>query len=66
MDETSKQLLAETRQPMPTMPGSLERVDYKYKREGVINQFMFCEPLMGKRYVEVTEQRTRKDWAVAM
>jgi hypothetical protein len=66
MDETSKQLLAETRQPMPTMPGSLERVYYEYKREGVTNLFMFCEPLMGKRHVKVTEQRTRKDWAVAM
>jgi len=66
MDETSKQLLTETRQPMPTMPGSLERVDYEYKREGVTNLFMFCEPLMGKRHVKVTEQRTRKDWAVAM
>lgn len=66
MDETSKQLLAETRQPMPTISGSLERVDYEYKREGVANLFMFCEPLMGKRHVKVTEQRTRKDWAVVM
>lgn len=66
MDETSKQLLAETRQPVPAKPGSLERFDYEYKREGVANLFMLFEPLMGKRYVKVTEQRTRKDWAEVM
>ena len=66
MDETSKQLLADTREPIPTKPGSPERFDYEYKREGVANLFMLFEPLMGKRRVKVTERRTRKDWAVAM
>ena len=66
MDETSKQLLADTREPIPTKPGSPERFDYEYKREGVTNLFMLFEPLMGKRRVKVTERRTRKDWAVAM
>lgn len=66
MDETSKQLLADTRQPVPANPGSLERFDYEYKREGVANLFMLFEPLMGKRHVKVTEQRTRKDWAELM
>jgi hypothetical protein len=66
MDETSKQLLADTRDPIPVKPGSPERFDNEYKREGVANLFMFSEPLMGKRYVKVTERRTRKDWALAM
>lgn len=66
MDETSKQLLADTRDPIPAKPGSPEKFDYEYKREGVANIFMFFEPLMGKRHVKVTERRTRKDWALAM
>jgi transposase len=66
MDETSKQLLADLREPIPAKPGSPERFDYEYKREGVSNLFMLFEPLMGKRHVKVTERRTRKDWAVAM
>jgi len=66
MDETSKQLLSDTREPLLIKPGFPERYDYEYKREGVANLFMFFEPLMGKRHVKVTEQRTRKDWAEAM
>ena len=66
MDETSKQLLADPRGPIPARSGSPERFDYEYKREGVANLFMFFEPLMGKRHVKVTERRTRKDWAEAM
>ena len=66
MDETSKQLLADTRGPLSAKPGSTEKFDYEYKREGVANLFMFFEPLMGKRHVKVTERRTRKDWALAM
>ena len=66
MDETSKQLLADTREPISAKPGSTEKFDYEYKREGVANLFMFFEPLMGKRHVKVIERRTRKDWALAM
>jgi hypothetical protein len=66
MDETSKQLLSDTQEPLPAKPEYPERYDYEYKREGVANLFMFFEPLMGKRRVKVTEQRTRKDWAEAM
>jgi hypothetical protein len=66
MDETSKQLLSDTQKPLPAKPEHPERYDYEYKREGVSNLFMFFEPLMGKRQVKVTEQRTRKDWAEAM
>jgi transposase len=66
MDETSKQLLADLVEPLPTQPEQPQRVDYEYKREGVADLFMFFEPLEGKRHVKVTDQRTRKDWAVAM
>jgi hypothetical protein len=66
MDETSKQLLADLLEPIPAQPGQPRRVDYEYKREGVADLFMFFEPLTGKRYVKVTDQRTRKDWALAM
>lgn len=66
MDETSKQLLADSREPLPIQPGQPQRVDYVYKREGVADVFMLFEPLAGKRFVKVTEQRTRKDWAHAM
>jgi hypothetical protein len=66
MDETSKQLLSDVREPLPAKPGLPERIDYEYKREGVANLFMFFEPLVGKRQVKVTDRRTRIDWAEAM
>ena len=66
MDETSKQLVAETRQPIPASPGHPRRYDYEYERNGVANLFMFTEPLTGWRWVKVTERRTRKDWAEAV
>jgi len=66
MDETTKQLLEEIRDPLPIQPGQPERVDYEYRRQGVGDLFMFFEPLQGKRHVKVTDQRTRKDWAQAM
>jgi hypothetical protein len=66
MDETNKQLLSEVREPLPSQPGQAQRVDFEYQREGVADLFMFFEPLVGKRFVQVTDQRTRKDWAHAM
>ena len=66
MDETNKQLLADIQEPLPAQAGQPQRVDYEYKREGVADLFMFFEPLLGKRFVKVTDQRTRKDWAQAM
>lgn len=66
MDETTKQLLEEIRDPLPIQPGQPQRVDYEYRRQGVGDLFMFFEPLQGKRHVKVTDQRTRKDWAQAM
>jgi hypothetical protein len=64
MDETSKQLTAETRHRIPAAPGRPARYDYEYERNGVCNLFMFFEPLQGKRYVSVTERRTKADWAM--
>jgi transposase len=64
MDEVSKQLLLrDTRTPLPMEPGRVKRRDYEYERGGVVNLFMFCEPLGGRRWVDVTERRTKMDWA---
>jgi DDE superfamily endonuclease len=63
LDETSKQLVAETRVPIPAAPGQPERVDYEYERKGTANLFMVLEPLAGQRRVKVTERRTAVDFA---
>lgn len=63
MDESPKQLIAETKTPVPAAPGRPARSDYEYKRCGVCNIFMACEPLAGKRMVKITERKTKKDWA---
>jgi transposase len=63
MDETSKQLLRDTRTSLPMEPGRVQRRDYEYERGGVVNLFLFCEPLQGRRWVDVTERRTKTDWA---
>ena len=66
MDETSKQLVGETRTPLPPAPGRPARIDYEYERHGVRNLFLFVEPLRGWRHVRVTERRTKRDWALAI
>lgn len=63
MDESPKQLIGETKNPIKAKPGSEEKYDYEYKRNGVCNIFMANEPLKGKRYVKVTKTKTKKDWA---
>lgn len=63
MDEVSKQLLRDTRRSLPMEPGKPQRRDYEYERGGVVNLFLFCEPLQGRRWVDVTERRTKVDWA---
>jgi len=63
MDETSKQLIMETRLPILVKPGRPARFDYEYCRNGVCNIFMFYEPFGGKRFVSVTSRRTKIDWA---
>ena len=65
-DETSKQLLAEKRSPIPPKPARRERYDYEYQRNGTRNLFMLCEPLAGWRHVAVTERRTMVDFAKQM
>jgi DDE superfamily endonuclease len=63
VDETFKQLIGEKREPLPPRPGSVERVDHVYTRNGVASLFLACEPLAGWRHIEVTEHRRRTDWA---
>ena len=63
LDETSKQQVKETRQPRPAQPGAAGSYDYEYERNGVSNLFMLFAPLEGWRRVEVTDRRTRVDWA---
>ena len=65
-DETSTQLLAETRPSLPPRPGIPLRQDYEYRREGVRNLFLTCEPLAGWRHVAVTQRRTMEDFAHQM
>ena len=64
MDECSKQLIAEVRTPLPARPGDIAKYDSEYERRGTANVFMAVEPLAGKRTVQVTDQRTRTDWAL--
>ncbi len=63
MDETSKQLVTETRPMQPAGPGRPARIDYEYERNGTANVFLFVEPLAGWRKVNITDRRTRGDWA---
>ena len=63
MDESPKQLIKETRLPLKGKPGCDAKADYEYERCGVANIFMVNEPLRGKRYVKITEQKTKVDWA---
>ena len=63
MDESPKQLIAETKVPIPASPGNMAKQDYEYKRCGVCNVFLSCEPLAGKRTVKITERKTKLDWA---
>jgi hypothetical protein len=63
LDETSKQLIGEVREPLPPAPGRVERYDSVYVRNGVANLFLAFEPLAGWREVTVTDTRKRTDWA---
>jgi hypothetical protein len=63
MDECSKQLVAEVRNPEGVKPGKVRRVDNEYERKGTCNLFMFFEPLRGWRHVWVTKQRRKVEWA---
>src|ERR1700721_1176426 len=63
VDETSKQLIAETRLPIAAKPGQPARHDYEYKRNGTANLFMMFAPLEGWRHVAVTDRHTAVDFA---
>lgn len=65
-DEKSKQLLADSRKPIPMKPGSVKKYDYEYRRNGTCNIFVAVEPKAGKHHIHVTDQRTRKDFALFM
>jgi len=64
MDETPRQLIGQTRESIPAGPGQPAREDYEYRRLGTCNVFMACEPLAGTRMTQVTERRTKRDWAL--
>ena len=63
LDEASKQLIIETRAPIPAKPGQPARYDYEYQRNGTANLFMMFAPLEGWRHVEVTDRHTAVDYA---
>jgi len=63
MDESPKQMIKETRTAIEIIPGHDAKEDFEYERCGVANIFLASEPLTGKRYVEVTERKTKIDWA---
>lgn len=63
MDESPKQLIAEMKVPISASPGQPARHDYEYKRCGVCNIFLACEPLAGKRMVKISDRKTKQDWA---
>ncbi len=65
-DEGTKQLIGETRIPVPMQPGQPQRYDYEYERHGTCNIFMFFEPLRAWRHAEVTDHRTKADFAYCM
>ena len=63
LDETTKQLIKETRLPIPAKSGQLARIDYEYERNGTANLFMLFAPLEGWRHVEVTDRHAASDYA---
>jgi hypothetical protein len=65
-DESNKQQLEEVLDPLPMKPGEIERFESEYIRNGISNLFMFFEPLVGQRFVKVTDRRTALDWAYCM
>jgi hypothetical protein len=63
MDGSPKQMIKETRVPVPMKPGQEAKIDFEYERCGAANIFLASEPLTGMRYVDVTERKTKVDWA---
>jgi hypothetical protein len=63
MDETPRQLIRETRPALSVSPGKPARYDYEYERCGVCNVFLAVEPLAGQRLIQVSQRKTKSDWA---
>jgi hypothetical protein len=63
MDESHKQLVGEVHDPLPMAPGQIRTEDHEYVRNGVADIFIEVEPLGGRRHIEITERRTKLDWA---
>ena len=63
MDESPRQLIAEAKSPIAAAPGQPARYDYEYRRCGTYNVFLVCEPLAGKRFLDILETKTKRDWA---
>jgi hypothetical protein len=63
MDESPKQLIEDGRPQIKMEPGRETRMDYEYIRHGVVNVYMGNEPLTGKRFTQITETKTKTDWA---
>lgn len=66
LDETNRQLIGETVNQIPAAPGHPKKYDYEYTRNGVADIFMMFEPLAARRYTEVTDTRTRIDFALCL
>lgn len=66
LDETSRQQTRETRTPLPVRPGRKAAFDFEYERNGTANLFMVCAPLVGWRHVEITDRRTKRDFALVL
>jgi len=64
LDEKSKQLIADSRKPIPIKPGRIAKYDYEYRRKGTCNIFVAIEPKAGKHHIKVTDRRTKKDFAL--
>ena len=62
-DETNRQLIEESRPSLPIQSGEVKKIDYEYRRNGVVDLFMMFEPLAGQRHVIVTDSRKRTDFA---
>lgn len=63
VDETTKQLVASTRETVPMQPGKPKRQDFEYERKGTCSLFLACEPLTGRCVVQTRQRHTRLDWA---
>jgi hypothetical protein len=63
MDESNKQLVADIISPIPCAPGRPKKIDHEYVRKGVADIFLAVEPLLGEVTLQITEKRTRKEWA---